>query len=147
MVAKLLRKVVHDLTLRSRGEESVAHVIAPLHHEMLDGAEEDIEDVREGKPRSKTQWISRSSDGGVATGIWECSAGTFGWYFAVDEIVHVLDGEATVTHDGKKVELKAGSVAYFPIGAQTEWCVPRRLRKLFVHREPAAIVHKFLRGR
>jgi hypothetical protein len=70
--------------------------------------------------------------------VWECTAGKFKVDFALDEIVHILDGEVIVHEDGEgdAYTLRAGDAAYFPMGLVTHWHVPRFVRKFFVVRVP-----------
>ena len=81
--------------------------------------------------------LSKSPDGLLTAGLWDCSAGTFTWIFRRDEIVHIVEGEVRV-HDGPTTHvLVPGCVAYFPRGLETVWEVPTYVKKAFVLRAPA----------
>jgi uncharacterized cupin superfamily protein len=108
-------------------------------------------DIEEGQPVAHGVTLTRSPDGQLSTGLWDCSAGKFRWTFWVDEVVHILEGEATVREESGVVhELRPGSVAYFPIGLVVRWEIPRYVRKLFVVRSasagPGARLRQCVRG-
>src|SRR3954451_13210007 len=93
--------------------------------------------VIDGAPEARSVRLTASDDGLISTYLWDCTAGRFHWYFGVDEIVHVLDGEVHVTDDaGTTVTLRAGDVAHFPLHSHTVWHVPAYVRKLAFHRNP-----------
>lgn len=100
--------------------------------------------IEEGTPVATTQFLTESGDGGLVTGIWHCTAGRFRWIFNCDEVIHVLDGGVEVEHEGKLMKLEAGSVVFFPVGAETRWTVKQHVRKLFVHRHPAVFARKLV---
>lgn len=95
--------------------------------------------IREGEPVATATMLTESRDKRYRSGIWECTAGTFEWHFELDEIVHILEGEVIVTHDGTELHLRPGDVAHFPAGTSTVWHVPERVRKFFTHREPHSL--------
>lgn len=103
------------------------------------------ESVIEGTPVATAVTLTQSKDGRYRCGVWECTAGSFHWFFVFDEIVHILEGEAFVEHAGRSVHLRVGDVAYFPIGAETTWRVPVRVRKFFTHRDRSPLRRR-LRG-
>jgi uncharacterized protein len=94
--------------------------------------------IEEGSPVARCITLTESADKRLSSGLWECSAGKFKVIFALDEIVHILDGGVTVReHGGGAVHnLGPGDAAYFPMGLVTHWDVPRFVRKLFVVRVP-----------
>jgi uncharacterized cupin superfamily protein len=92
-------------------------------------------DIEEGQPIARGITLGHSPDERLSMGLWDCTSGKFKWTFWVDEVVHILDGEATVREaSGAVHELGPGSVAYFPLGLVARWEVPRYVRKLFVVR-------------
>jgi uncharacterized protein len=95
------------------------------------------EHVIAGAPVARSVELTRSGDGLLSTHIWDCTAGHFHWYFGVDEVVHVLEGEVHVTgDDGRTVTLRAGDVGHFAVHSHTVWDVPEYVRKLAFHRTP-----------
>lgn len=103
------------------------------------------ESIIAGAPVATAVTLTESKDKRYRSGIWECSAGTFHWFFVLDEIVHILEGEVFIEYGERRLHLQAGDVAYFPIGAATIWRVPNRVRKFFTHRERTRLVRR-LRG-
>jgi uncharacterized cupin superfamily protein len=75
-------------------------------------------------------------DGVLATGEWDSGPGRHVIKFHFDEWVHVLEGEAQVTVQGRTRTIKAGDVALFRAGLDMTWDVPKYIRKVWVHRYP-----------
>jgi uncharacterized cupin superfamily protein len=147
MVRQIVRKTLNLYTRAVHGRNS------QLSAAMLPSAQEPLEDapilrewIEEGSPQASVRFLSSSGDGGMVTGVWHCTAGTFRWVFDCDEVIHVLDGGVEVEHEGVCIALGPGSVAFFPVGARTRWRVKAHVRKLFVHRHPAVIARKLLRA-
>jgi uncharacterized protein len=94
--------------------------------------------IEGGTPVARCITFAESPDKRLSSGLWECSAGQFKVSFALDEIVHILEGEVTVREDGDGAvyTLEPGDSAYFPLGLVTHWDVPRFVRKFFVVRVP-----------
>ena len=93
--------------------------------------------ILEGRPAAKGKVLLQSADKLVSSGLWSCTAGRFRWVFTWDEFVHVLEGEVSITEEGGKTyTLKAGDFAHFPMGLQTQWHVPKFVRKFFTLRTP-----------
>ena len=87
--------------------------------------------VLQGEPRASSAEISRSADGASNTMIWDCTAGTFRWFFGVDETVHILEGEVLVSDDfGNTRLLRAGDIGFFPAGTWMTWRVDNYVRKI-----------------
>jgi uncharacterized cupin superfamily protein len=106
----------------------------------LDAAPITDEHVIEGAPVARSVQLTASDDGLVTTHLWDCTAGRFHWYFGVDEIVHILDGEVHVTDDrGETVTLRTGDVGHFALHSHSIWHVPEYVRKLAVHRAPKPV--------
>ena len=106
----------------------------------LDDAPIAPDHVIAGAPAARAAKLTESADGLVSTHLWDCTAGRFHWYFGVDEIVHILDGEVHVTgDDGQTVVLRAGDVGHFPLHSHSVWDVPEYVRKLAFHRVPKPV--------
>jgi uncharacterized cupin superfamily protein len=98
--------------------------------------------IRGGAPSARLHEIARSADGTSVTVAWDCTRGTFDWIFGVDETVYIVEGEVTVSQDGRPTAvLKAGDAAFFPCGSATVWHVDRYVRKIAVcrHAMPAPL--------
>jgi uncharacterized cupin superfamily protein len=92
--------------------------------------------VKKGAPVARSVTLSKSPDGLLTAGLWDCTAGTFTWIFRRDEIVHIVEGEVRV-HEGPTTHvLVPGCVAHFPCGLETVWEVPAYVKKAFVLRAP-----------
>lgn len=89
-----------------------------------------------GAPEARMAEWSRSADGTTTTNVWDCTAGRFRWYFAVDEIVHIMDGSVTVSSaDHPARTLFAGDAALFRAGTWSEWHVAEYVRKHAILRQ------------
>jgi hypothetical protein len=100
--------------------------------------------IEEGAPIARCTTLTESPDKRLSSGLWECSAGRFKVIFALDEIVHILDGEVVVREgeSGPVHRLGPGDVAYFPMGLVSHWNVPKFVKKFFVVRVPGG--HPYL---
>lgn len=95
--------------------------------------------VVSGHPRARVQKWAQSPDRTTESYVWDCTAGVFRWYFAVDETIHVIDGSVTICAVGIErtpVVLRAGDAAYFRAGTWTLWTVEQYVRKHAVLRVP-----------
>jgi uncharacterized protein len=101
-------------------------------------------DIIEGDPKCRFKALNESGDGGMATGMWDCTAGRFRWVFHMDEVVHVIEGEVFVTVAGETQRIGVGDVAFFPIGTDSEWRVPEYVKKIYFHRHPMPVVNRAL---
>ena len=91
--------------------------------------------IRSGSPKARLHEIARSADGTCVTVAWDCTRGTFDWIFGVDETVYIVEGEVTVSQEGRPAAtLRAGDAAFFPSGSKTLWQVDHYVRKIAVCR-------------
>ena len=80
---------------------------------------------------AKVLWTS--PDGGMETGVWECTPGRF----TADrtqsaEICHLLTGRVTLHNgDGTSRDIGAGEMFVLPLGWRGEWTIHERTRKIF----------------
>jgi uncharacterized protein len=89
------------------------------------------EQIVEGAPQASGTILWKSDDGTLASGIWECTPGTFDWTHA-DETACIVEGRVTVTPEGGEAfELVPGDAVFFPEGTRTRWMVTQKLRKAF----------------
>ena len=90
-----------------------------------------------GEPRARAKTWAESADGAACSWLWDCSAGSFRWWFAMDETVHIVEGSVTVRVDGEEpITLGVGDAAYFPAGRWSTWTVEEYVRKHAVLRVP-----------
>jgi uncharacterized protein len=87
--------------------------------------------IVDGDPQASGTIIWRSEDGTLASGIWECTPGTFDWNHA-DETLCLVSGRVTVTPEGGEAfDIVPGDTVFFPEGTRTRWNVTEKLRKAF----------------
>jgi uncharacterized cupin superfamily protein len=99
--------------------------------------------IKHGAPVARAVTVCESPDSLLTVGLWDCTAGTFTWIFASDEIVHILEGAVHVRHGHTTHVLVPGSVAYFPRGLETIWEVREYVKKSFVLRAPRpSLLHR-----
>lgn len=93
--------------------------------------------ILDGNPHARLALHSRGHDDQSTTAIWDCTAGTFRWYFGWDETVMILDGEVHVTaEDGTERTLRAGDIAYFAGKTWATWQIDSYVRKIAFCRKP-----------
>lgn len=89
------------------------------------------EQILDGDPQASAKLIWTSADGTQASGIWECTPGTFN-YEHTNETAGVIAGKATITPEGgEPVEVGPGSIVFFAEGSKTHWVVEETIRKSF----------------
>jgi uncharacterized cupin superfamily protein len=90
-----------------------------------------------GNPQARLALQSRAHDDQATTAVWDCTAGTFRWYFGWDETVVILDGEVQVTaEDGTERTLGKGDIAYFAGKTWATWHIETYVRKVAFCRKP-----------
>jgi hypothetical protein len=68
--------------------------------------------------------------------IWDCTPGSFKWYYGMDEAIVVIAGEAfMVDEKGEERRFGPGDLAFFPAGTTCTWRITETLRKVGVLRE------------
>lgn len=93
--------------------------------------------VLSGDPQARYASHSEATDKFASTGVWDCTAGTFRWYFGWDETVVILEGEVRVTAvDGTQQVLRAGDVGYFRGGTWATWQIDDYVKKIAFVRKP-----------
>jgi hypothetical protein len=87
--------------------------------------------VMEGDPVAQGALLSKSADGLAWTVVWECSEGTFRWYYDFDETLMILEGSIVIESDGMPpTRYGPGDVIFFRQGANAKWHVEGNVRKL-----------------
>lgn len=134
MVLKLMLAVMVGVAARNRRSDMNApRPLIASSLDKLEMASNPIEPswVIAGNPQARLSLHSRAYDDQATTAIWDCTAGTFRWYFGWDETVMILDGEVHVTgEDGSERTLKAGDIAYFPGKSWATWHIDSYVRKI-----------------
>lgn len=111
--------------------------------------------VLNGNPIARGSLIHRSADTMACTALWDCTAGSFNWFYDVDEMVYIVDGAVVIgSGPGKQRVLEAGDTFFFPAGSRAQWTVPAYVRKIaFLHvplsrkMRLARAIYRFLTGR
>lgn len=134
MVLKLMLVTMVGAAMRSRSaEEKMPRPLISASLDELEMAPKPIEPswVLAGDPQARLSLHSRAYDDQATTAIWDCTAGTFRWYFGWDETVMILEGEVHITaEDGSQRTLKAGDIAYFPGKSWATWHIETYVRKI-----------------
>jgi uncharacterized protein len=93
--------------------------------------------IVEGSPVARAADHVRTADDASFSAVWDCTAGTFRWYFHWDETVVILEGEVHVTaEDGSSYTLKAGDMGYFAARSWSTWHVENYVKKVAFIRRP-----------
>lgn len=136
-VAALAGRSVPSLPLSRTREKAEPVVSAPAHAMDMQPAPINPDWIIAGEPIARMADHSKSADRAAYTALWDCTAGTFRWFFAWDETVHILEGDVHVTaEDGSVHVLHAGDVAYFKAGTWATWRVDTYVRKVAFLRRP-----------
>lgn len=68
--------------------------------------------------------------------VWDCTPGTFSWYYDMDETIIVISGEAyMIGQGGEERRFGAGDLGFFPAGTRCTWRITQTLRKVGVLKE------------
>lgn len=91
-----------------------------------------------GEPTVSEKSLGRSADEAVEARMRACTAGSFHWEYAAEEIIHVLEGFALVESAGLRRRLQPGDSLVFPAGSRFLWAVPEYIRMLVAAYRPQA---------
>jgi uncharacterized protein len=96
--------------------------------------------VIEGNPQARSCLLSKSTDEGGWTVVWECTEGKFNWYYGLDETILILEGAITIENDAlPPTRYGVGDVILFRKGSHARWHVDKYVKKLaFGHSIPPA---------
>jgi uncharacterized protein len=106
-----------------------------------------FEPVVAGQLGGPTQAVWEWGDGEVEVGIWECTPGTMdGTTGDFDEMMCMVAGRVTVTHDKGSYDVAPGTLWATPRNWPCSWTVHQTVRKLYVidHRPGAAAPSAYL---
>lgn len=103
--------------------------------------------IRAGQPAARNALLAKSADGGGATYLWECTAGTFDWHYGFDETLYILEGSVVIETDTMgPTRYGPGDVIAFMSGARARWHIEAYIRKLAFCRRPEPRVLKLARA-
>lgn len=96
-------------------------------------------DIRAGEPVARARHAVGGPEG-LTAGYWHCTAGRFVWYYGMDEVVHLLEGEVLLTStSGETTRLTAGQMFIFRQGTEWEWDIADEVHKVFFLRPQRAL--------
>ena len=85
-----------------------------------------------GSPAMKTWVLHTSTDGNMASGIWECTKGSYHATYTAYEYVVLIAGRITITPDGgTPVTVKAGDAFVVEHDFKGTWTIEEDVRKHF----------------
>lgn len=89
-----------------------------------------------GSPTMKTWIESKSADGKFLTGYWEATPGSYHVTYKADELIHMFEGQCTLTEDGtgKTMSFSAGDSWQIAAGFTGVWKTEAKIRKIFAIR-------------
>lgn len=88
--------------------------------------------VTEGSPKMKTWVLHTSAAGDMASGIWECTVGSYHATYTAYEYVVLIEGRITITpDDGTPVTVKAGDAFVVEPTFKGTWKIEENVRKHF----------------
>ena len=88
--------------------------------------------VTEGSPSMKTWVLHTSAAGDMASGIWECTKGSYHATYTAYEYVVLIAGRITITPDGgEPVTVKAGDAFVVEPTFKGTWKIEEDVRKHF----------------
>lgn len=135
-MARLLESVLPKAAAQFLTRPAPLIQVSHVRHEDLTRADIPTEWIVSGTPQARVKHLQVSPDEKLAIALWDCTEGSFNWYFAGDEFVHILEGEVTVRDgDGSTHVLRPGDIAYFPAGLTSLWRVHGYVKKLAVYRQ------------
>ena len=121
--------------MSTQSENNIAKFIRFGAPEVDRVAKDISADTIEGNPEQGVWIYSNDMKTGSRSGIWECAAGKFTAKMdGHTEFCHVLEGEAHITNlsDGNVHTVRAGDSFVMEEGFDTQWHVPKYIRKSFV---------------
>lgn len=90
-----------------------------------------------GAPVARAADHVRSDDDSSFSAVWDCTAGTFRWYFHWDETVVILEGEVHITdEEGSCYTLQIGDMGYFAARTWATWRIDNYVKKAAFIRRP-----------
>jgi uncharacterized cupin superfamily protein len=127
----------------SRAGIEVAHTAVDLTPSPIDPSW-----IIKGNPVAQSTLLTKSADGLAWTMVWQCSEGSFNWYYDLDETILILEGAFVLENDTMSpTRYGPGDVIFFKDGAHAKWHVEGHVRKLaFFRRTSPVLLGYALRG-
>lgn len=84
-------------------------------------------------PIAEAATYAAQGQGGLLTGVWECTPGRFRRQVMEREFSHFISGHGFfIPDEGEPVELRPGDAILFPANCHGTWDIRETLRKSFV---------------
>jgi uncharacterized protein len=120
----------------SRAGIEVAHTAVDLTPSPIDASW-----IIKGNPVAQSTLLTKSADGLAWTMVWQCSEGSFNWYYDLDETILILDGAVVLENDTMSpTRYGPGDVIFFKDGAHAKWHVEGHVRKLAFFRRTSPVL-------
>jgi uncharacterized protein len=111
-------------------------VTAALAEVELEPAQIPPDWILDGTPQIRSKMLMRTHDWVSNIVVWECTSGSYRWYYNQDEALVVLSGEGFMTNErGEERRLGPGDMGFFPAGTTCTWRHPDHFRKVAVLKE------------
>lgn len=90
--------------------------------------------ILEGNPAGRGYTLYEDFENGArAAGVFECDPSKTTYLLEHNEIIQVLEGEATIEIDnGSRVDLKPGDIAFLPAGHLSTWTFHTTFREFWI---------------
>ena len=103
--------------------------------------------ILEGNPTARKKRLATTSDRLATADMWDCTAGRFNWFYADDEVIHVLEGSVVIEDAaGTRQRLQAGDTFLFHAGSRYLWTVSNYVRKIAFLYPPLSREMRIIRG-
>ena len=84
-----------------------------------------------GTPVARCKKMLRSHDRTSHIVVWDCTPGSFKWFYGMDEAIIVISGEAfMIDEKGEERRFGPGDLGFFPAGTSCTWRITETLRKV-----------------
>src|SRR4051812_17859502 len=99
-------------------------------------------------PGARGRTVGISPHGPLSYNLWDCTAGRLRWVYRSDEILHILEGSATLQPEGEPPrKIGPGDVVYLAKGLVVHWEIESYIKKLAICRsEPESLPRRVLRA-
>ena len=100
--------------------------------------------IIKGNPVAQSSLLTKSADGLAWTMVWQCSEGSFHWYYDLDETILILEGSFVLENDMMSpTRYGPGDVIFFKDGAHARWHVEGHVRKLAFFRTTSPVLFSY----
>jgi uncharacterized cupin superfamily protein len=87
--------------------------------------------IIKGNPVAQSALLAKSADGLARTMVWQCSEGSFNWFYDLDETIMILEGSIVLESEGMPPKrYGVGDVIFFRSGAHAKWHVEGLVKKV-----------------